>query len=56
MRTKRTLAPMRTLLELLRRLYRAWRAAHARRQLLELSDRTLKDIGLKRAEIDSLFR
>ena len=35
---------------------RAWRAAQARKQLLELSDRTLKDIGLKRAEIDALFR
>ena len=47
---------MRILLEWLPKLFRAWRAAHARRQLLELSDRTLKDIGLRRAEIDSLFR
>ena len=47
---------MRFLFEQLRSFFRAWRAAHARRQLLELSDRTLKDIGLKRTEIDSLFR
>lgn len=38
------------------KFFRSWRAAKARRQLLELSDRTLKDIGLKRGEIDSLFR
>ncbi|HTG98495.1 MAG TPA: DUF1127 domain-containing protein [Burkholderiales bacterium] len=43
---------MRYLLELFRR----WRAAHARDQLRELSDRTLKDIGLTRGEINSLFR
>jgi uncharacterized protein YjiS (DUF1127 family) len=38
------------------RLFRAWRAARARDQLHELSDRTLKDIGLSRGQIDSLFR
>jgi len=37
-------------------LFRAWRAARARNQLHELSDRTLKDIGLSRGQIDSLFR
>ena len=34
----------------------AWRAARAREELHELSDRTLKDIGLTRAQIQSLFR
>lgn len=38
------------------RLQRAWAAARARSELHELSDRTLKDIGLSRAEIDALFR
>lgn len=37
-------------------LQRAWAAARARRELHDLSDRTLKDIGLSRAEIDALFR
>ena len=37
-------------------LQRAWAAARARSELHELSDRTLKDIGLSRAEIDRLFR
>jgi len=37
-------------------LFRRWRAAQARNQLRELSDRTLKDIGLTRGEINSLFR
>ena len=43
---------MRYLLELFRR----WRAARARTELHELSDRTLKDIGLTRGQINSLFR
>jgi uncharacterized protein YjiS (DUF1127 family) len=41
----------------------AWRALNdlrstlrARRELHELSDRMLKDIGVNRSEIDSLFR
>jgi uncharacterized protein YjiS (DUF1127 family) len=37
-------------------LFRAWRNARARNQLRELSDRTLKDIGLTRGQITSLFR
>jgi uncharacterized protein YjiS (DUF1127 family) len=36
--------------------YRAWVTARARRELHELSDRTLKDIGLSRGQIDQLFR
>jgi len=38
------------------KLLRAWQAARARRELLELSDRTLKDIGVRRGDIPSLFR
>ena len=38
------------------KLQRAWTTARARRELHDLSDRTLKDIGLSRAEIDALFR
>ena len=43
---------MRYLLE----LFRIWRAAQARDRLRELSDRTLKDIGISREQINSLFR
>jgi uncharacterized protein YjiS (DUF1127 family) len=38
------------------RIYKAWVAARARNELHTLSDRTLKDIGLSRAQIDALFR
>ena len=34
----------------------AWAAARSRTELHQLSDRTLKDIGLSRADIDALFR
>jgi uncharacterized protein YjiS (DUF1127 family) len=37
-------------------LFKRWRAARARGELHELSDRTLRDIGLNRGQIDSLFR
>jgi uncharacterized protein YjiS (DUF1127 family) len=37
-------------------LQRSWAAARARRELHELSDRTLQDIGLSRGQINSLFR
>jgi uncharacterized protein YjiS (DUF1127 family) len=37
-------------------LHRAWASARMRRELHELSDRTLKDIGLSRGQIDQLFR
>jgi len=38
------------------RLHRAWSGAHARTALYALSDRTLKDIGLHRSQLDSMFR
>jgi uncharacterized protein YjiS (DUF1127 family) len=37
-------------------LLATWRAARARNELRNLSDRTLKDIGLTRSQIGSLFR
>ena len=41
--------------KLLLTAHRAWTAARARNELRQLSDRTLKDIGLTRGEIDRLF-
>jgi uncharacterized protein YjiS (DUF1127 family) len=37
-------------------LRKLWTAARWRRELHGLSDHTLKDIGLLRGQIDSLFR
>jgi uncharacterized protein YjiS (DUF1127 family) len=44
------------MIALLKRLYAGWLAAQARRELYGLSDRALKDIGLSRGQIESLFR
>jgi uncharacterized protein YjiS (DUF1127 family) len=44
------------MISLLERLRTAWAAARSRDELRSLSDRTLKDIGLSRGQIDSLFR
>jgi uncharacterized protein YjiS (DUF1127 family) len=40
----------------LKRWHAAWAAARMRKELHALSDRTLKDIGLSRGQIDELFR
>ena len=39
-----------------RRLRRAWASLRTRSELHALSDRTLRDIGLSRTQIDSMFR
>jgi uncharacterized protein YjiS (DUF1127 family) len=44
------------MISFLKRLLAAWDAARARRELYALSDRTLKDIGLSRGQINSLYR
>jgi len=44
------------MISLLKRWWWAWAAARSRGQLYALSDRMLKDIGLTRGQIDSLFR
>jgi uncharacterized protein YjiS (DUF1127 family) len=41
---------------LLLKILNAWREARLRDELRTLSDRTLKDIGITRGQIDSLFR
>ena len=38
------------------RLRRAWASLRTRSELHALSDRTLRDIGLSRNQIDSMFR
>ena len=47
---------MPSMISLLKRLFAAWAAARSRTELRALSDRTLKDIGLSRGQIDSLLR
>jgi uncharacterized protein YjiS (DUF1127 family) len=44
------------MLSFLRKLHRAWVSARIRHELHGLNDRMLKDIGLRRSQIDSLFR
>jgi len=44
------------MISFLKRLFAAWAAARSRTELRALSDHTLRDIGLRRGEIDSLFR
>ena len=44
------------MISLLKRLCTAWAAARSREELRTLSDRTLKDIGLSRGQIERLFR
>ena len=43
-------------MKILRFLFHAWAAARTRTELRALSDRALRDIGLERGQIDSLFR
>jgi uncharacterized protein YjiS (DUF1127 family) len=49
-------ASMRILWKKCLELFAAWRAARARDELRNLSDHTLKDIGVTRSQIGSLFR
>ena len=53
---ERALSALRLFRQVCLRAHRAWSGARARDELRALSDRTLKDIGLSRAEIDALFR
>jgi uncharacterized protein YjiS (DUF1127 family) len=50
------LAALRVLWKGWLRIHAAWNAERARNELRALSDRTLKDIGLHRSQIDSLYR
>jgi uncharacterized protein YjiS (DUF1127 family) len=43
-----------SLARIFQRIAARWRADRARRELHALSDRTLQDIGLRRADIDAL--
>ena len=40
----------------LKRIFSAWTAARSRSELHALSDHMLKDIGVRRGEIERLFR
>jgi uncharacterized protein YjiS (DUF1127 family) len=44
------------MISLLKRFAAAWAAHRCRVELHSLSDRTLRDIGLSRNQIDGLFR
>jgi uncharacterized protein YjiS (DUF1127 family) len=44
-----------SLARIFHRLRAHWRADRARRELHALGDRTLRDIGLRRADIDALI-
>jgi uncharacterized protein YjiS (DUF1127 family) len=44
------------MISLFKRLCTALAAARSRNELRALSDRTLKDIGLTRGQVESLFR
>jgi uncharacterized protein YjiS (DUF1127 family) len=44
------------MISFLKRLSAAWMARRARRELDALSDHMLRDIGLRRNQIDALFR
>jgi uncharacterized protein YjiS (DUF1127 family) len=44
------------MISLLKRFAAAWAAHRSRIELRSLSDRTLKDIGLSRADVDTLWR
>jgi uncharacterized protein YjiS (DUF1127 family) len=50
------LAALRALRQGWLKIHAAWNAERARNELRALSDRTLKDIGLHRSQIDSLYR
>ena len=44
------------MLAFLKRILTAWAAARSRSELHSLSDHMLKDIGVRRGEIERLFR
>jgi uncharacterized protein YjiS (DUF1127 family) len=47
---------MRKIWKWLLKQHKAWVAGRARSELHALNDRMLKDIGMSRSDIDSLFR
>jgi len=52
LRTRRAVAGAR---EFLHEMAGAWRCAVARRQMADIDDRTLRDLGVHRSEIGSYF-